>query len=74
MTLPDWKIEWSNLAHLTNGVTSDDPRRQPILVALEECDRAYKADDWPAFQRAAEWVCVAVEGDGEQTFVGMEEE
>ncbi len=58
---PDWLAEWRTLARITNGIRADDPRFQPAMTALEQCDRAYLAGDWPAFQQAAQQVRQAVE-------------
>ena len=59
---PEWLAEWRALARITDGITADDPRFQPIMAALEQCDMAYLAGDWPGFQRAALAVKRAVDG------------
>jgi hypothetical protein len=53
---PDWLTAWRELAAMTNGITRDDPRFQPVLEALNRCDDAYLAGDWPAFRLGAEEV------------------
>ena len=57
---PDWLAEWRTLARITDGITADDPRFKPVMAALEQCDTAYLAGDWPAFQQAAQQVREAV--------------
>lgn len=59
-----WLATWRELAAITDGITADDPRFQPVMAALEQCDTAYLAGDWPAFQRAALQVREVVQ-DGE---------
>ncbi len=56
-----WLAAWRELAAVTNGVTADDSRVQPVMTALEQCDTAYLAGDWPGFQRAAQQVRQAAE-------------
>jgi len=56
-----WLAAWRELAAVTNGVTADDSRFQPVMTALEQCDTAYLAGDWPGFQQAAQQVRQAVE-------------
>jgi len=60
-TPPDWLNAWRELARLTDGLLPDDPRLQSILMALRRCDDTFLANDWPAFQRAAEHVRQAVQ-------------
>ena len=61
---PDWLAEWRTLARITDGITADDPRFQPVMAALEQCDKAFQANDWSAFRRAAMQVR-EVSGGGE---------
>ena len=56
-----WLAAWRELAAITDGLTVHDPRFRPIMVALEQCDTAYLAGDWPGFQQAAQQVRQAVE-------------
>ena len=56
-----WLTAWRELAAITGGITADDSRFQPVMAALEQCDTAYLAGDWPAFQQAAQQVRQAVE-------------
>ncbi len=60
-TSRNWLSAWRELANLTLGITGDDPRFKPIMALLEQCDTAYLANDWPAFQQASEHVKVLVE-------------
>ncbi len=57
---PDWSTAWRELANLTSGITPEDPRLQPVLAALDACDNAYLANDWPGFEQAAGRVKAAV--------------
>ncbi len=56
-----WLAAWRELAAVTNCVTADDSRLQPVMAALEQCDTAYLAGDWPGFQQAVQQVRQAVE-------------
>ncbi len=58
---PEWLAEWRTLARITDGIRADDPRFQPVMAALEQCDTTFLAGDWPAFQRAAAQVWRAVQ-------------
>ncbi len=53
---PDWPALWRSLAAATAGLRTDDPRLHPVLSALVEAERAYKAEDLLAFQHAADRV------------------
>ena len=57
---PDWSTAWGELATLTAGITTEDSRQIHVLGALDACDNAYLANDWPGFQRAVERVKDAV--------------
>ncbi len=57
---PDWLAAWRELATLTAGITKEDSRQKPVLGALEACDTAYLANDWPGFQRAVQQVKAAL--------------
>jgi len=46
-----WLAAWQELAELTEGVTKTNPRFHPVCEALEQCDRAFAADDWATFHR-----------------------
>ncbi len=63
---PDWLAEWRTLARITNGIRADDSRFQPVMTALEQCDTAYLAGDWPAFQQAVAQVRLAVQTEDER--------
>jgi len=52
----DWEEQWRDLAELTLGITTEDPRFLPILQALERCDWAFMNGDLSAFCQAAEKV------------------
>ena len=49
----DWLTAWRGLAAITDGITKDDLRFEPVLAALATCDQAFLANDWAEFQRAA---------------------
>jgi hypothetical protein len=59
---PPWLERWRELATVTNGLTRDDPRFQPVCSALDRCDVAYAADDWSRFEQAADEVKRIVQG------------
>ncbi len=61
-----WLAAWRELAAITNGITADDLRFQPVMTALEQCDTAYLAGDWPAFQQAVAQVRLAVQTEDER--------
>jgi len=52
----NWQLAWRELAAVTSGITGEDPRLQPVMVALVACGQAYLANDWAAFQLAADRV------------------
>ncbi len=52
----DWLSRWRELARLTDGLLPEDPRFDPILTALSDCDRAFKAQDLDAFTKGTERV------------------
>ncbi len=60
---PDWLAEWRTLAYLTNGIRADDLRFQSVMATLDQCDKAFLVNDWPAFQRAAASLGEPCEGD-----------
>ena len=51
-----WLKAWQELARLTYGIEPGDPRLAPVLDALNQCDEAFSADDWDAFQHCAQEV------------------
>ena len=57
----DWLAFWRELARMTYGIEKEDPRFHPVMNALDRCDEAFKQDDWPAFERAANDVRQAVQ-------------
>jgi hypothetical protein len=59
---PDWLQAWRDLATLTDGITRDDHRFQPVMSGLDQCDLAFEQGDWPAFERAAARVKLVVMG------------
>ena len=63
---PDWLAEWRTLAYLTDGIRADDPRFQPVMATLKQCDIAFLANDWPAFQQVAAQVRLAVQTEHER--------
>jgi len=50
---PDWLAAWRELARVTNGITREDPRFDPVLAALSRCDEYFLAGDWIGFQHGA---------------------
>ncbi len=52
----NWLEAWEELAQATNNIERTDPRFQPVLNALEECDEAFEQGDWIQFRQAAEMV------------------
>ncbi len=60
-----WLAAWRELAAITDGITADDSRFQPVMSTLEQCDTAFLANDWPAFQQAAAQVRLAVQTEHE---------
>jgi hypothetical protein len=63
-TPKDWLSVWRELAAVTNGITRDDPRFEPVLAALNRCDEQFLANDWAGFQQAAEQVRAELKNDG----------
>jgi hypothetical protein len=59
---PDWMTGWREVVALTQGVTAEDPRQPAILDAIKQCNTAFEAGDWPAFQRASAAVRQALKG------------
>ncbi len=59
---PDWLAEWRTLAWITDGMRADDPRFQPVMAALQQCDTAFLANDGARFQLAVEQVKAALSG------------
>ncbi|MFO0699743.1 MAG: hypothetical protein U0236_10975 [Nitrospira sp.] len=52
----DWLSQWRLLARTTEGLTSEDPRLNPVLDVLADCDRHYKAGDLSSFTEQSERV------------------
>jgi hypothetical protein len=52
-TQTEWTCAWRQLAELTDALTEDDCRFQPVMDALSQCDRAYLVGDWDDFEKAA---------------------
>ncbi len=57
---PDWLAEWHMLAYITDNMMADDPRFQPVMAALQQCDTHFLANDWPSFRLAVEQVKAAI--------------
>lgn len=53
---PNWLDRWRQLARVTDGLLPDDPRLNPLLSVLADCDRHYQSGDVAAFMKAAERV------------------
>jgi hypothetical protein len=49
----DWLTAWRELAHITYGITAEDPRFEGVFRWLNICDEAFKLDSWSLFQEAA---------------------
>ncbi len=61
-----WLAAWRELAAITDGITADDSRFQLVMATLKQCDIAFLANDWPAFQQAVAQVRLAVQTEHEQ--------
>jgi hypothetical protein len=59
-----WLAAWRRLAQITRDIPKDDPRHESILTALDDCDEAFLADDWHAFQVKADHIERLVERRG----------
>lgn len=57
-----WLKAWQQLARLTHGIGPEDARLGPVLEALNQCDTAFYADDWTAFDLASTKVKALVNG------------
>lgn len=57
-----WLQAWQELARLTHGIEPEDARLGPVLEALDQCDIAFYADNWTAFEVAAAEVRTRVNG------------
>ena len=53
---PDWLKAWRELALVTAGLTTNDPRLERVMRWLDVCDTAFSLDSWPAFCEADEQV------------------
>lgn len=51
-----WISQWKGLATVTDGLTPEDPRLNPILDALAVCDRHYRTADLDGFEKASQRV------------------
>jgi len=60
-----WLKAWQDLARLTYGIEREDARLGPVLEALNQCDLAFYADSWTAFEVAVAEVKAAVKGGKE---------
>ena len=58
-----WVDAWRDLAQTTNGIIKTDPRFELVCDALERCDEAFSAKNWPRFQKAADEVRRLVKGN-----------
>ena len=52
----NWLQQWRDLAQMAGTLSAEDPRYDPILVALAACQCAYKAGDRERFTAEAEHV------------------
>lgn len=55
-----WLPHWQRLATVTDGIQKADIRFQVVMQALDECDRAFAANDHPKFLDAVQRVERAV--------------
>ena len=47
----DWAARWRTLAQMTSGLEQDDPRLDPVLSALAQCQHAHEAQvTWKSSQ------------------------
>ncbi|MCH8041688.1 MAG: hypothetical protein IH977_15295 [Nitrospinae bacterium] len=60
---PDWLMAWTELARITNGITKDGSRFNPIMAGLARCDLAFEQDDWVAFVAEANQVKALINGN-----------
>lgn len=60
-----WLKVWRDLARLTYGIEPEDARLGAVLEALNQCDLAFYADSWTAFEVAAAKVKACVKGGKE---------
>lgn len=49
---PSWLAAYRKVAVMVHGIERDNPVFKTVMRALDECDEAYHADDYPRFQRA----------------------
>ena len=61
-----WLPTWRELAALTSGLTTDDPRLPVVMAALNACDDAYLNGDWVAFCHAAARIRSAIAEGGQR--------
>ena len=61
-----WLAAWRELAKLTDGITKDCPRFELVMATLEQCDIAFLANNWLAFQQAVVQVRLAVQTEHER--------
>lgn len=54
--VPSWLQQWQRLARVSGMISEEDPRYDPILVALGACQNAYKAGDQLRFTKEADHV------------------
>ena len=47
----EWCNAWRELASVTAGMLPEDPRVDPVLTALAECEAAFVQGSYPAFQQ-----------------------
>ncbi len=47
----DWHDIWGLVASLTDDITQDDPRFEPVRAAVQQCDEAFAADNGAEFQK-----------------------
>ena len=67
-TPTQWLDAWDELAQATSGITREDSRFNPVMDALDRCDRAFEQGDWMAFQKDANQVKALINvTEGEQT-------
>lgn len=55
-TRDEWLAAWRELARVIYGITTEDPRFEPVMRWLNVCDVAFHLDAWSAFQDAADRV------------------
>jgi N-acetylglutamate synthase/N-acetylornithine aminotransferase len=57
-----WVQAWREIATASCGITGNHPRLQSVVAGLDACREAERANDWSAFERAADRVKAIAKG------------